>query len=95
MSSTLSIRRSSGPPGGGSRARLKAGTPPEAPTPAPTTKTPIPTTVDRSVPKLSLTFHVRFLSVGASHLPCYHWEGKAYTQNNDRRYIVPNCSTEQ
>ena len=35
-------RLSSGPPGGRPHARLKAGTPREAPTPAPTTKTPSP-----------------------------------------------------
>ena len=35
----LFLRLSSGPPGGRPHARLKAGTPHEAPTPAPTTKT--------------------------------------------------------
>ena len=37
---SVSARLSSGPPGGRPRARLKAGTPREAPTPAPMTKTP-------------------------------------------------------
>ena len=40
-------RLSSGPPGGRPHARLKAGTLREAPTPAPTTKTLVPTTVNR------------------------------------------------
>ena len=43
----LSIRLSSGPQGGHPHARLKAGTPHEALTPVPTTKTPVPTTVNR------------------------------------------------
>ena len=43
----LSIRLSSGPPGGHPHARLKAGTPSEAPTPAPTMKTLVPITVNR------------------------------------------------
>ena len=43
----VSLRLSSGPPGGRPHARLKAGTPREAPTPAPTTKTLVPTTVNR------------------------------------------------
>ena len=38
----VSARLSSGPPGGRPHTRLKAGTPREAPTPAPTTKTPSP-----------------------------------------------------
>ena len=39
VSSALSARLFSGPPGGRPRAHLKAGTPRKAPTPAPTTKT--------------------------------------------------------
>ena len=41
------VRLSSGPPGGRPHARLNAGMPREAPTPAPTTKTLVPTTVNR------------------------------------------------
>ena len=41
------VRLSSGPPGGRPHARLKAGTSREAPTPAPASKTPVPTTVNR------------------------------------------------
>ena len=39
---SVSARLSLGPPGGCPRARLKAGTPRESLTPAPTTKTPSP-----------------------------------------------------
>ena len=46
---TVSFRLFSGPPGGRPHARLKVGTPREAPTPAPTTKTPLPTTVNRRI----------------------------------------------
>ena len=43
----LSVRLSSGPSGGRPHARLKAGTPRKTPTPAPSMKTMLPTTVNR------------------------------------------------
>ena len=63
---SVSARLSSGPPAGRPHARLKAGTPREAPTPAPATKTPSPQ---------QRIGAVRWPKQHGEHQPSNYWRG--------------------
>ena len=66
-SSTVSFRLFSGPPGGCPRACLKAR---EAPTPAPTTETPVPTTVSRHSTRAEATRRAPTFKIMAWRVDC-------------------------
>ena len=66
----LSTMLSSGPPGGCPHARLKAGMPREALTPAPTTKTPVPTTVNQCSTRAEATRRVPTFKTMVKRVDC-------------------------
>ena len=77
------VRLSSGPLGSRPHARLKAGTPREAPTPAPTTKTHVPTTVNRRSTRAEATWRAPTLKIMAWRVDCAALG--APRQHRDRR----------